>query len=341
MTIFTKIVIISAFLFVAAPLTKETLQLVTDLLLAKKFGHYVKSISIFGYAFENTDGKWKYTAYSKSIFIQHYVVIDISDYVPKNIGEKAKILNFIKCLVLFASSGLTIYLFRDIIEKIGNSQLSMPEFCALAFIIGFVSQSIISFGIFIYVNYFVMKKFGGYIQNLIDRIREHASFEDLEMKPIEQLPYKNTKKTERIIYLQLYLMYLFNNDMNEEAKEPITEIHNYLKEKEFIFDLTLCYFHLIYYYSEIEFNQEFACYFAEKIGENLFNDNTSNAKRVVAYYLYNIKKDNEGAKRKIDEGLSLLYNGKLSYAEQQIEHKLLHRLNDRIKQENLNTLLGR
>lgn len=341
MNIFTKIVIISAFLFIAAPLTKEVLQLITDLLLAKKFNHYVKSISIFGYAFEYTDGKWKYTAYSKSIFIQHLVVIDLSNYDSKNIGEKAKILNFIKCLVLFAASGLTIYIFRDIIEKIGNSQLSMAEYCALAFIIGFVSQSIISFGIFIYVNCFVMKNFGGYIDNLLDRIREHASFEDLEMKPIEQLPYKNTKKTERIIYLQLYLMYLFNNDMNEEDKEPITEIHEYLKEKEFLFELTLCYFHLIYYYSEIEFNQQSAFYFVDKMGENLFNDNGANAKRVVAYYLYNVIKDNEGAKRYIDEGLSLLYDGQLSYAEQQVEQKLLHRLNDRIKQENLNKLLGR
>ena len=87
MNIFMKIGIISAFLFVAAPLTTETLQLVTDLLLAKKFGHYVKSISIFGYTFEYTDGKWKYTAYSKSIFIQHLVVIDLSDYDPKNIRE--------------------------------------------------------------------------------------------------------------------------------------------------------------------------------------------------------------------------------------------------------------
>lgn len=341
MNIFTKIVIISAFLFIAAPLTKEVLQLITDLLLAKKFGHYVKSISIFGYAFQNTDGKWKYTAHSNSIFIQHYVAIDLSDYNPENIEKKANVLNFIKCIVLFAASGLTIYLFRDIIEKIGNSQLSMAEFCTLAFIIGFVSQLIISFGIFIYVCFFAMKKFGGYIEKQLNRIRSHASFDDLELKPIEQLPYKNTTKAERILYLQLYLMYLFNNDMNAEAKEPITEIHEYLKEKEFLFDLTLCYFHLIYYYSEIEFNQQSAFYFVNKMGENLFNDNAANAKRVVAYYLYNVIKDYDGAKRYIDEGLSLFYDGQLSYAEQQVEHKLLHRLNHRIEQENLNKLLGR
>ena len=154
-------------------------------------------------------------------------------------------------------------------------------------------------------------------------MRQGIPFEQMDLKPVSQLPYKNPSKLEKMMYYQLYIPYLIDRNDIEGLKDPIREMTDFYGKRDYIVQETLSYYWLIFYYSRYEINPANADAFFTRVSGTLLSDSDSNAKRVLAYYHFGVKRDVEKAEQYIKEGLAVIDKFSLPGAEREQERKLL------------------
>ena len=168
-----------------------------------------------------------------------------------------------------------------------------------------------------------MKRLGGYINTLLSRLRKGEDLAALNLQPVEMLPYDNPTNAEKILYYQIYMAHLAACDRYENMRGPSHQAMAYIMNHDYFSQETLAYYWLIFYFSEVEPNEENA-------KAIIRNDKDSNARRVLAYYMFNIQHNPERAEALVTEGFAALNTSHCLPTERELERKLLTKLNQRI-----------
>ncbi len=329
MSILEKTGIFATGFLLIAVLASELVGLVANLIFAPLFGMRVTTISFFGLEFTISDNKWTKTFHKLSPIIQHDVRFDSRKPVESFSDKKADMLQLVTVIAKFTVAVLICLLFRDIFTKTGA--YNMLDLLKVSFATGMVFHALFSLGIYLYTNLVLMKRLGGYINTLIKRLRQGESFASLDMKPVEELGYKNPTKTEQLLYYQIYMGYLAAVGNYDGMCEPSHQAMNFLIDREYFVQDTGSYYWLIFFFSEIEPNIPLTDMLLKRLGDVIKSDRDANAKRVLAYYFFNIRRDFISAQQMVDAGLQALNSNSGLATERELERQLLNELNERLQ----------
>ena len=183
---------------------KEGIQILSGFLLAPHFGMKLSRISLFGMQFSLQNGVWTRSKCRFSLVIQHLCTVDIQKPIPPDIEKKERILETIRVLILFAVSIPLLILCWQPLLRCKQETGSLTDWFLAGFSIGMVWHSIMTMGIRLYVYGVMMKQLSGYNQSLINRLRAGERFSELGLRPVEELPYKNPKDMEKMMYYLFY-----------------------------------------------------------------------------------------------------------------------------------------
>ena len=308
----------------------SVISLILDALIAPVFCMRINMVSIFSLTFVKQNEKWVRTKTKSPSSIQHNIIRD-SKKAPRRDLSKEVILHKIvtRFLGIIIAAGICagiFFLFKGDLR-------SMAGGLALGFGVGMVINAIKSVIIALYVHLVLMKRLAGCTDRTIQRMRNGEPFEDLNLKPVEEMGFKNVTNTEKILYYSLYMSYLAAIDNTEAMRVPSHEMMNVILEREFIQQYTLSYYWLLYFFSEVEPNRQFADVVFNKVNGVLMTDTGTNGKRVMAYYAFDIYNVFAGAERFVSEGYAAFSNWPNALAtEKELEKKLLDKLSSRITQ---------
>ena len=319
-----KFNIIIVGIFIGVFWNLEPIRTILYLLLAPRYGLLCTHIKAFGFQFQNENGKWTCKKDKFTPIIQHMITIDITKPISEDIENKTKHFAWITYLIRSFFVLVVVFLCSDeLIALISGEDASVVKLLLGSFALGIIIKHAMDAYIIIYSNYIVKKSLGGYIDSMLNKIRQGVSFAELNLKPVAQLPYNNPSKVEKMLYYRLYIPYLIFLDDIEGLKEPIREMTDYYAVRDFILQEVLSYYWLIFYYSHYDFNPSKADMYYERVSRTLLNDKDANAKRVLAYYYYDVKKDVEKAYQYVREGLAVIDNFSIPGSERELERKLL------------------
>ena len=321
-------VFITGFLLIAV-LATEIVGLAANLIFAPFFGMRVTTVSFFGLEFTISDNRWTKTFHKLSPIIQYDVRFDSRRPVESFSDKKADMLRFAAVIAKFAAAAGVCFATKGILFK--NGPLNPAELLIAAFSAGMVFHAFFSLGIFFYTNLVLMKRLGGYINSLLQRLRNGESFASLDMQPMETLGYKNPTTAERLLYYQIYMGYLAAVGNYDGMRSPSHQAMNFLIDREYFVQDTGSYYWLIFYFSEIEPNAPLTDMLLKRLGDVINSDKDANAKRVLAYYFFNIRRDFISAQKLVDEGFKALNSNSGLATEQELERQLLSELNERLQ----------
>ena len=325
--IIALMIILTGF-FPAAIYTKSLIQILFTLLFAPKFDMKCTQISIFGWTFNHQNGKWlrSYKGYFVPL-IQYNATVDLNRYQVGKSEKRARNYDIVRIALLLVISLMLLLLNLGMFkELLYFPRLHPLKLFTLSFTVGMIYQSVSLLCIGLYTYLVMMKGLTGYIDSILNRLRSGESFEALELKHVDELPYPKANQIERMMYHNLYLMYLLATKQYSKMKPIIEEMTDYYRERAFILQDTPGYYLLVFYYSAFEPDEDMAEWFFDKVRCTLENDNDANAKRVLACYYLNIVKDYEKARQYTDEGLQTVDNYSIAGAERDLERRLLEEL---------------
>ena len=306
---------------------KDILLLVTDIIFAPLFKLKVKMVSLFGLTFFMEEEKWKISFLKPELLIQHDVKRDPRKHIEGSDGNRCLHLNLVQLTVIIIAAAALCFVFRGLFFKRGKS---VPEYLAVAFACGMVFQVLWRIHVIVCTHLVFMKKMGGYIDSLLDRIRSGETFTQLDLKPIDQLGYKNITIIDKKLYYPIYMSYLAETGKTWDMHQPSGEMMEHLRDKEFTVYEALVNYWLIYYFSVVSPNKANADILMEKLGNIIYDDKLANGRRVLACYTFAHEHDLERAEELVTEGFAAIESGNLSNAERILERSLLTQLNTQI-----------
>lgn len=326
--IIALMIILTGF-FPAAIYTKSLIQILFTLLFAPKFDMKCTQISIFGWTFNHQNGKWlrSYKGYFVPL-IQYNATLDLNRYQVGKSEKRARNYDIVRIALLLVISLMLLLLNLGMFkELLYFPKLHPLKLFSLSFTVGMIYQSVSLLCIGLYTYLVMMKGLTGYTDSILNRLRSGESFEALELKHVNELPYPKANQIERMMYHNLYLMYLLATKQYCKMKPIIEEMTDYYRERAFILQDTPGYYLLVFYYSAFEPDEGMAEWFFDKVRSTLETDPDANAKRVLACYNLNIVKDYKMARKYTDEGLLTVEHYSTEGAERDLERRLLMELN--------------
>lgn len=312
--------------FIISIMAVQMIEVILNIIFIPRFGFKISFVSFFGLVFMKQEEKWKISLNGLSYLCQCNIMHDISKPVSEDSEKKERQASYLVKVSVLLISLFTAFMCSDCFLKLFHGgTASLLDIFIVSFVTGMVVHSITHFGICVYTYKTIMKRLGGYVNTIGKKMCQGYSFEELNLRPIEELPYKNVSQTEKLLYYNFYVYYLVATGQTEKLPEISHEMTYLLEYSEFIVQQTGLYYWLIYYYSRYEINSERADKFLKKVWPVLSEDSDANAKRVLAYYYYGIQRDREKARKYLKEGLDCV--GDFSYgAERDLERKLLQEL---------------
>ncbi len=320
--------------FLVSTILGNLYNAIYNFIFAKKYGYRTKFISIFGQVFIKKDNKWIKVCRNPNPMCMSINTID-SDNIQEDYLKMEKNLsasgNYSK---LFLSIFIFVLTLKPVIAVFKGESISIIELFLIGFSTGMIVHSIDHILIHNYVYNKLYKGILGYIHDKGELLRKENTFVNLDLKPIEELPYKSPSEVEKIYYYLFYCLYQLSLNNKDEMKKVSYEITDMLGNRNLNLLYYLAYYWQIFYYSEIETDIEKANEFFKKIEPIIINDEESNAKRVLAYYYYRVHNDTEKAKSLIEEGLSQI--DKYAFgADRTLEKDLLLKLKNEIESKRL------
>lgn len=329
MSVFEKTGIFIIGFLLLALIAAEIVGLFSNLIFAPLFGMRVTTISFFGLEFTVTDNKWIVTFHKFSPIIQYDVRFDNRKSVESFSNKKGDILQYVSIIAKFAAAAALCFAFRGLLTK--PEHFTPPELLLFSFTAGMVFHAFFSFAICLYSELVLMKQLSGCIDSILNRLRQGESYASLDMKPMEELGFKDSTKTEQLLYYQLYMGYLAALKNYNGMRDPSHKAMNILLDRGYFVQETGSYYWLIYFFSEVEPNPQITEMLLERLGNVINKDKDANAKRVLAYYLFNIKQDFPGAQEMVNEGFRALNSDSGLATERDLERLLLTDLNERLQ----------
>ncbi|WP_028519221.1 hypothetical protein [Ruminococcus flavefaciens] len=305
------------------------LKLIFFIIFAPFAGMTVSRVSFLAFSLSKQDGRWGFTSTEFTPIIQSLVTYRRDLPAEKCSEKKSNIMTMaVHITVLVISAAAAVLIMLKFHSYDGPLKWLMY---GIGF--GMVFMSLQSIVIFIYTMMSIMNRLGGYMSANMKRIRNGESLGSLDLRPVEQLGFKKVTDAERIFYYGLYSEYLTFIGDYDGLRAPSHEIMNLIIGRQFISQETLTYYCLLFFFSEIEPNRQFADMLFNRIKGTIINDTDPNGKRVMAYYAFNIYNDIAGAERFLSEAYAALgkWTGILA-SEAELEKKLLDILSDRIAQ---------
>lgn len=312
--------------FIISIMAVQMIEVILSIIFIPRFGFKIPSVSFFGLVFMKQEEKWKISLKRLSYLCQCNIIHDISKPVSEDSEKKEKQASYLVKVSVLLISLFTAFMCSDCFLKLFHGgTASLLDIFIVSFVTGMVVHSITHFGICVYTYKTIMKRLGGYVNAIAKKMRQGYSFEELNLRPIEELPYKNVSQTEKLLYYNFYVYYLVATGQTGRLPKISHEMTYLLEYSEFIVQQTGLYYWLIYYYSRYEINSERADKFLKKVWPVLSEDSDANAKRVLAYYYYGIQRDREKAGKYLKEGLACVGHFSCG-AERDLERKLLEEL---------------
>ena len=170
---------------------------------------------------------------------------------------------------------------------------------------------------------------------------EGKPLSEVELPPLEELPYENATKMEKIMYsLSRFRISEMKNDL-----PAMTESAHFLMEQDT--DKLLPGLQvavdgvLVMYYSFREINASLARKYYERSHLELEKDKDSNGRRRLAYYAYYIQGDKALARKYLEEGIKALDAREtvMLDVEHDLEEKMLRYLETQIDSNEKNVLM--
>ncbi|MBO7472541.1 MAG: hypothetical protein J6U00_00820 [Ruminococcus sp.] len=329
MSVFTKTCIFITGFLLLPLLAAEIVALTTNLIFAPALGMRVTNISFFGLEFNVSDNKWTVSLRRFSPIIQHDVRFDSRKSVESFSDRKADMLQFLSVAAKFAVAAALCFSLRGLLTK--PEHFTHTELLLFSFAAGMVFHAFFSLAMYIYTSLVLVKRLGGCINSIIKRLRQGESYASIDMKPMEELGLKKSTKNEQLLYYQLYMGHLAAMGNYNGMREPSHKAMNILMDRGYFVQETGSYYWLIYFFSEVEPNPQITDLLLERLGSVINKDNDANAKRVLAYYLFNIKRDFDGAQEMVNEGFRALDSDAGLATERDLERLLLTDLNERLQ----------
>ena len=331
-----RLFVIATALLLISVYAKELVNVLWSLTVARLFGLYCKQVSFFGHTVyrNKRSDSWHTRRDKPSPLIQELTLIDLEKQVPDDIDSKDSLNSLLKALFnLCLSAGLIFWRLKSGgAERVLHSKGTLAELFLDWFAIGYTFHSLVSLGIFIYVYFVMSRRLMGHTMRAVNKLRAGYPFEDMELKPVRDLPYKNTTLVERTQYYQLYLCLLESSGRPEDMREPIGEIVQYLSGKSFIIQNMGLYCWLVYYFSRYELDPQSAGYYLGQIRAALEADRDANSKRVLAYYAFGIEQDYVRARSYWQQAMNTIDEFSLG-AERELERKMLRELDEFLKKQ--------
>ncbi|MBP5581046.1 MAG: hypothetical protein J6X85_04555 [Ruminococcus sp.] len=323
--------------FVPAYFAKQIIMLITDLIFAPLFLMRVKTVSVFGLTFFMEEEKWKISFIKPEPMIQHEVRHDSRKVIEGSNAKNCLYLHLVQLAALIIAAAALCFVFRGLFFK---SDKSVFEYLAVGSACGIIFQVLWRIHVIVCTHLIYMKRTGGYLDSLLERIRNGETFTQLDLKPLEQSGFKKITFLDRKIYYPIYMCYLAETGNTQAMHEPSAEMMEHFRDKEFTVNEVLAYYWLIYYFSAVVPNKENADILLEKLGNIIYDDNLANGKRVLAYYVFEHEHDLERAEQLVTDGFASLEAGNFSNAERILERSLLTQLNTLILNAKFNTYTG-
>lgn len=314
--------------------TYNSVNLLCALFVSPLFGLRCVSVSFFGLTMTRTDNGWQTARGRFSPGIQTLTVIDIRRNTAPDSNKatlKFSIVRiFIKAVLALAVTLLTGQAWEAFITGRSTFGYNIAIlYCAFLWI-----TVLTDIGTTVFVHGFVMRGLGGYVQQLADYLRAGGTFDRMQLRPLEELPYPNATNTEKIMYLMFYCEYLLDADRTEELRYQVYTLCNMLSGEPFSLQFVLAYMMLIFYYSRYEINPEIASLFYDKASAAMATDNDANTKRVLAYYAYGIQHDPQKARFFIGKALEVIDKfSPTAPAENRLERRLINELDETLKKQ--------
>lgn len=327
MTLYLNLFAVVTGFFLVSIWLKEIISLLYAIIASGPFGFRVKTISFWGFGWtKDSDNYWHRLAYKRSALIQYNVGVDIYRQIPEDIDRREKIMLILRDVLLVIVSAVLVFLTRHSIVAFFTLKGTFLDAFLAGLSVGHAFHTLVSIGILIYTYAVAMKKLGGYCNSLIKRMRAGEPIAEMNLRPIDELPYQNPSKIERMMYYSIYLPYLLLHNDTEGMRTPIYEMTEYFRNRDYIVQETLSYYWLIFYYSRYELNPQAATEFFERVKGTILTDPDANSKRVLAYYAFGIERDNAKAQRLVNEGLAVVDKFSLPGDERELERRLLGEL---------------
>ena len=326
---FDSLIIFIFTFFIVTNIIVQIIDCILDAMIAPQFGLKIISVFIFGVMLIRKDNKWKMNFHHLSPNCYCLKGYDLNTPIPEDSFEKEKraaylikaLTILVSLLVAFVFWGYFSRFFHGRTESLYHTFMSV---FGISFVAGMIFFSVLHMGLCIYAFEISAKRMGGYIDRAIQKIRQGYSFEDLNLKPVEELGFKNVTKAEKQNYYNVYVYYLAVTGQVEELHKVSDEIAEMLETCEFLMHHTGLYYWLVYYYSKYYIDVRRADQFLKKVWPVLSKDSDANAKRVLAQY-YWIRGDVNRAREYVREGLACVDNFSIG-GERELEKKLLGEL---------------
>ncbi len=271
-------------------------------LLAPKFYSRISSFTLFGYEYENIDGKFVFVKKENNPIIQARPVFDIKKY--PNASEE--MLDKADSTFALVASGITfaICLALSIGFFFLRTSLGETSFLTLfitSIALGLLWHGAVIFGIAIFSVYKVKTSLAGYVTNARKKVMAGQRFGNLNLKTVEELPYKKVAYYEELMYYPIYMAYLEDSRnesrMNEIAEKTASLLNSHPFNRSYLY----AFAQLVYYYSYINRAPEKAKYFYNEIKQYLENDTDANSYRIRAHYELTVNNNYELARSFADK----------------------------------------
>ena len=328
-----KMMIAVTAFFLAAIYLKQFINIAYTLIAAPPFGFKCSKVSLFGTVFNKRENGWSKCSGSFSPLCSAVTVNDLKKPLSHEQRDRnGKVFELLRRVVMAAVSGLLFYAVHGCFLDSVMLKDSVPHVFLTWLAVGMCWHTAVSFVIYGYVYGYSMKRLSGYFESKRRMLVDGSSFEELDLLPVEQLPYKDCTATEKMMYYGLYVSYLLSADRIDELTVPIHEMTGYYMNREYMVEETFGYYALIFYYSRYELSPHLAAHFLDKARGTLFSDTDANAKRVLAYYAFGVELDFAKSRQLLNEAYAVIDKFSVG-AERELERKLLGELDGFLKEK--------
>ena len=315
-------------------ITYHAVNILCALFLSPLVGLKCVSLSLYGLTFTRTDSGWQTARGRFSPFIQTLTVIDSSRNTASDSNRASLKFAVTRIFIKAALALITTLLTGRAREAFITGRSTFASDIAILYCVFLWITVLTDIGITVFVHGFAMRGLGGYVQQLADYLRAGGTFDKMQLRPLEELPYPNATQIEKVLYLMFYCEYLLDAGRTEEMRYPIYSLNNMLSGEPFSLQFILAYMMLIFYYSRYEINPEIAALYYNKASAAMASDNDANTKRVLAYYAYGIQRDPQKARFFIDKANEVIDKfSPTAPAENRLERRLINELDDILKKE--------
>lgn len=170
---------------------------------------------------------------------------------------------------------------------------------------------------------------GGYVQKIKTALRNGADITAMDIPPLNELQFPDEPSTaDTLAYLYYYSVSLIMRGDEQKLPEPMHKMTDMLRSEDFMANCINSYGLLIYYYSWLETDEEYARKFYDKAGTALATDTGAGSKRALAYYSYAILHDTNKARYYLDKAKKIA-----AETENRFEPELIYELEEVLDNE--------